>query len=111
MVCFVHSFLKDFVLEQSLKFDVPSLIVLLIAKGACLRKNPSWCKTGLIKSICFIWIMLVEWVWLFIELLFEQDDPSRAQKEKEELDHAIALSLAEDLKKRNRMIPYTEVGF
>ncbi|XP_038891050.1 protein DA1-related 2 isoform X4 [Benincasa hispida] len=30
------------------------------------------------------------------------DDPSRAQKEKEELDHAIALSLAEDLKKRNR---------
>ncbi|XP_022138892.1 protein DA1-related 2 isoform X2 [Momordica charantia] len=30
------------------------------------------------------------------------EDPSRAQKEKEELDHAIALSLAEDLKRRNR---------
>lgn len=49
--------------------------------------------------------MSFEQVWFFIELLFVQDDPSRAQKDKEELDRAIALSLAEDLKKRNRMIP------
>lgn len=40
----------------------------------------------------------------FIELLFKQEDPSKAHKEKEELDRAIALSLAEDLKRRNRMI-------
>ncbi|XP_023546685.1 protein DA1-related 2-like isoform X1 [Cucurbita pepo subsp. pepo] len=36
------------------------------------------------------------------------DDPSRAHKEKEELDHTIALSLAEDLKKRNRYRRRTE---
>ncbi|XP_023548984.1 protein DA1-related 2-like isoform X2 [Cucurbita pepo subsp. pepo] len=30
------------------------------------------------------------------------EDPSKAHKEKEELDRAIALSLAEDLKRRNR---------
>lgn len=30
-----------------------------------------------------------------------QDDRSRADREKEELDHAIALSLAEDLKRPN----------
>uniref|UniRef100_A0A9I9DTJ1 LIM zinc-binding domain-containing protein n=1 Tax=Cucumis melo TaxID=3656 RepID=A0A9I9DTJ1_CUCME len=44
-------------------------------------------------------------LWLVIIEIFNfcnEDDPSRAQKEKEELDHAIALSLAEDLKKRNR---------
>ncbi|CAN6568870.1 unnamed protein product [Malus baccata var. baccata] len=36
------------------------------------------------------------------------DDRSRAQKEKEELDHAIALSLAEDLKKPSRYRWQTE---
>lgn len=30
-----------------------------------------------------------------------QDDRSRADRDKEELDHAIALSLAEDLKRPN----------
>lgn len=39
-----------------------------------------------------------------LQLSYCQDDRSRTEKDREESDHALALSLAEDLKRPNGML-------